>query len=74
MTTKSHNASDPCGFCAAFGYYLPWSMILAGGIVAVVPALSIFAQSSAYVVAAGLALLAGSAVLSRFGKFRLPRP
>lgn len=73
MTTKRHSASDPCGFCATFGYYVPWSMIVAAGIVGVVPAFSMFAQSSAYLAVGGLVLLAGSAILNHFGKIRVPR-
>lgn len=71
--TRRRNASDPCGFCATFGYYVPWSMILVGGIVGVVPMFSAFAQSSAYLLMAGLVLLAGSALLNHFGKIRVPR-
>lgn len=73
MMSKRKVANDPCGFCAAFGYYIPWSMILAGGIVGAIPALSFLAQSSAYVIAGGMILLAGSTVLNHIGKISVPR-
>lgn len=72
MSKRQHNA-DPCGICAAFGYYIPWSMILVGGIVGAIPSLAMFAESSAYVIAVGIALLAGSALLNHLGKINVPR-
>lgn len=73
MTTRRVNVNDPCGLCAAFGYYLPWSMILVGGIVGAIPALELFNQTSSYVLAGGIVLLAGSAALNHFRKIRIPR-
>lgn len=73
MTTRGHNASDPCGFCAAFGLYIPWSMIVIGGIVGAIPALSPFDETSSYMVAIGIFLLAGSALLNHLQKIRIPR-
>ena len=73
MTTKRHSPRDPCGFCATFGYYLPWSMIVVGGLVGAIPALSMFERSSSYLLATGLLLLGGSAILNHFKKMNIPR-
>lgn len=73
MTTKGHNVSDPCGICAAFGLYIPWSMIVIGGIVGAIPLLEPFNETSSYMVAFGIILLAGSALLNHLQKIRIPR-
>lgn len=61
MRTKN----DPCGLCSFLGTYLPWLMIITGGIMSALPIPDSWDESAAWVMALGLAVLTISYLLAR---------
>lgn len=60
---KIFDERDPCGICSFFGMYVPWALIVVGGIMGALPFFEPMAETSAWFVALGLAMLTASVLL-----------
>lgn len=54
-----------CDLCDFFGGYLPWGLLILGGLIGAVSAPEIVERASAYLIAFAFLLLIGSIVLMR---------
>lgn len=63
--SDSRHHPDPCGICSFLGTYVPWGMIVTGGIIGGMPGWESWGETSAYLLAMGLSLLAVSYLLAR---------
>ena len=56
---------DPCALCRFIGAYIPWALIVVGGIVSLLPVSSKWNEGAAYLVGLGLLILVLSYFLKR---------
>ena len=56
---------DPCSACRLVGWYVPWALIIAGGIIGMLPVSAAWAENSAYLVAFSLLVLACGYIFKR---------
>jgi len=70
----SSSQRDGCDVCLLIGTYLPWALIIGGGVVATLPLPEAWDKGSAYLIAFALLVLAGSYILRRIHHSNPDRP
>jgi|SaaInl7_135m_RNA_FD_contig_21_330859_length_266_multi_6_in_0_out_0_1 hypothetical protein len=63
MTQQAH-----CKSCEVVGRYLPWALIVSGGVFSVLPDSLVLGKTAAYLVAFGLLGLLGAIILNRLNR------